>query len=111
MNLLQRVFGPWKAFPDTPGEVTRPTTGKPRVPPHIQTLIDELTAIGNTDGFLSQNAGGAFDEDRQHRRAREIGEKLHARGGAKLMRRVMDLVDCPTAHHLTAVWHDIGDFK
>ena len=36
-------------------------------------LVDELTAIGLTDGFLSAQPGGNFDEYNRHIRTRNIG--------------------------------------
>jgi Tetratricopeptide repeat len=36
-------------------------------------LIDELTGIGLTDGFLSTQPGGNFDEYNRHTRTRDIG--------------------------------------
>jgi hypothetical protein len=39
----------------------------------LRALTDELVQIGCTEGFLSTQPGGAFDDHNRHRRTREIG--------------------------------------
>jgi tetratricopeptide (TPR) repeat protein len=39
----------------------------------LSALIDELVRIGFTDGFLSTQPGGPFDDQNRHIRTREIG--------------------------------------
>jgi hypothetical protein len=42
----------------------------------IDAYVEELVGIGATDGFVSKQEGGKYDEHRCHRRAREIGTLL-----------------------------------
>jgi hypothetical protein len=51
-------------------------------------FVAELVEIGVREGFLSTFAGGVFNEDFRHKRAREIGYLLNEKGGMRLMRRV-----------------------
>ena len=55
-------------------------------------LIDELTGIGLTDGFLSTRPGGNFDEYNRHLRTRDIGAliaRIGKRGVVKADGRVL----------------------
>jgi tetratricopeptide (TPR) repeat protein len=55
-------------------------------------LIDELTGIGLTDGFLSTWPGGNFDEHNRHLRTRDIGgliARIGERGVVKADGRVL----------------------
>ena len=50
-------------------------------------LVAELLTIGKMEGFLADEAGGKFDEDRRNIRALEIGERLSEIGGLDLMKK------------------------
>jgi TPR repeat len=55
-------------------------------------LIDELTGIGLTDGFLSTRPGGNFDEYNRHLRTRDIGAliaRIGKRGVVKADGRIL----------------------
>ncbi len=54
----------------------------------IDALVDEMVVIGKTDGFLSLEPGGHFDEECRHIRARKIGTILNEKGGLDLMLKV-----------------------
>jgi tetratricopeptide (TPR) repeat protein len=92
----------------------------------LRVLTDELVQIGLTEGFLSTEPGGLFDDHNRHRRARTIGT-LVARMGERgvfnvdgrvlerehLMRFVIKDVEKKMGHHrasvaLTFVWGGIG---
>jgi Tetratricopeptide repeat len=58
----------------------------------LMALIDELTGIGLTDGFLSTQPGGNFDEYNRHIRTRDIGAliaKVGKRGVVRADGRVL----------------------
>lgn len=50
----------------------------------LDALMDELAQIGFTDGFLSTQPGGRFDDYNRHIRTREIGTLIAAIGQRKL---------------------------
>ena len=76
----------------------------------IGAFVQELNAIGTSDGFLSFRPGGKFNQQCRHIRAREIGMRLNMIGGSSLMRKVYERVDCPKARQLAAAWDEIGDW-
>ncbi len=89
----------------------RRASTRSRVPNEWQSLIDELTTIGNAEGFLSFRAGGRFNDQCRHTRARQIGMQLNMRGGSALMRRIYESVDCTNTRQLAAAWDEIGDWR
>ena len=78
----------------------------------VDRLVAELIAIGQTEGFLSMQAGGNFNEERQHIRAREIGTRLNDIGGKAQMQRAYYIVRATLgitpAMHLEVAWKYIG---
>uniref|UniRef100_A0A7C4XU80 Uncharacterized protein n=1 Tax=candidate division WWE3 bacterium TaxID=2053526 RepID=A0A7C4XU80_UNCKA len=93
--------------------------------PIIEKLINELVEIGRTDGFISKEPGGKFDENHHHTRAREIGEELNRTGGFILMQKVHYRVGALVtpaiqrgSHPITGssgsldlAWNGIGDWR
>ncbi|MHC1783014.1 MAG: hypothetical protein AB9891_09715 [Anaerolineaceae bacterium] len=90
--------------------------GKPPYPsgskPEVDRLTAELIQIGKGDDFLSEHSGGAFDQNCRHKRAREIGGRLDALGGMRLMEyardRVRKQLGVNLATHLEYAWDEIG---
>jgi hypothetical protein len=100
---------------------------------HLRDVIDayaeELIGICAADGFVSEQGGGKFDENRRHRRAREIGATLARVGDSgvfgesgdkytsdKLMAKVMSEVQVrmsfrPETNALRQAWEGIGAWK
>jgi tetratricopeptide (TPR) repeat protein len=92
----------------------------------LSALIDELVQIGFSNGFLSTQPDGPFDEHNRHMRAREIGRLLVAMGergiftangrplgSSQLMRIVVHKVQKKMSYHsnsfsLTCAWEGIG---
>jgi tetratricopeptide (TPR) repeat protein len=92
----------------------------------LSALIDELVQIGCSDGFLSTQPHGPFDEHNRHMRAREIGMLLatigergifmaNAKplGSSQLMGIVVNKVQKKMGYHsnsfrLTCAWEGIG---
>jgi hypothetical protein len=91
----------------TNGEEDTPTSSRLAIRTQFKELVDELTQIGNRDGFLSLEPGWAFDFKGHHARAKEIGRYLNALGGPELVRRAREQVACATAWHLASVWEEI----
>ena len=111
VSFLDRVFG--RATSQAPPSYATRHAGaqaRSQVPADVKALVDELTVIGGTDGFLSFTPGGRFNPQCRHIRAREIGMRLNMMGGSSLMRKVYDRVECPNARHLAAAWGEIGDW-
>jgi hypothetical protein len=108
VNFFERVFSKDKSAAPAPrllGDAQRY-----QVPPEYRPYVDELTAIGNGQGFLSFKPGGLFNAQCRHIRAREIGMRLNMAGGSVLMRKVYDRVDCRNLRQLGAAWEGIGDW-
>jgi hypothetical protein len=81
--------------------------------PEGDRLVAELIEIGFRDDFIGGQAGGKFDHRRYHRRAREIGSRLHELGGMKLMLAAgyrVRAVSGPLARHLEFAWAGIGEW-
>ncbi|MDT8899326.1 MAG: hypothetical protein ACPLUL_09370 [Thermanaerothrix sp.] len=80
--------------------------------PEVERLIEELIQIGQRDDFLAERPGGAFNAYCRHRRACEIGTRLHDLGGVPLMeyvlKRVRKRLGATLATHLSYAWADIG---
>jgi len=85
-------------------------SGPPSRGSEIGAFVQELNAIGVSDGFLSFRPGGKFNQQCRHIRAREIGMRLNMIGGSSLMRKVYERVECPKARQLAAAWDEIGDW-
>lgn len=98
MDFLQNLFRAPPCPPDYRNEVQR--------------LTDELVQIGQSDDFLSERPGGAFNAQSRHRRARAIGERLNEIGGMALMeyvhKRVRKKLGGTLAAHLAYAWSEIG---
>jgi len=77
-------------------------------------LIDTLLKIGQTEDFLSEQPGGAFDRHCHHKKTREIGEKLNALGGYELMEfayeRIRKKLGSSLSDHLEYAWSSIGEW-
>jgi hypothetical protein len=100
---------------------------------HLRDVIDayaeELIGIASTDGFVSEQGGENFDEQRRHRRTRQIGETLARIGDSgvfgesgekytseKLMTKVHSEVQVrmsfrPETNALRPAWEGIGGWK
>jgi hypothetical protein len=82
----------------------------------IERLTAELIAIGKSDGFLSMQPGGKFNEAMRNIRAREIGERLDEIGGFELMQAVGKQVarsfgpGSSQGRELEAAWSGIGSW-
>jgi len=82
----------------------------------VESLTDELIGIGKTDGFLSLQPGGKYNEKKRHIRAFEIGERLNDMGGLELMRKVGYSVaqlfppGSTAGRELEAAWVGIGSW-
>jgi hypothetical protein len=77
-----------------------------------QALFVELINIGRKEDYLSETPGGSFTAQCHHRRAREIGERLHQLGGTALMwqayGRVRRSLGKQLCDHLEYAWTGIG---
>lgn len=100
---------------------------------HLRDVIDayaeELIGICSTDGFVSEQLGEKFDENRRHRRTREIGATLARIGDSgvfgesgekytseKLMTKVFNEVQVRMSFRaetnaLRPAWEGIGSWK
>ena len=100
---------------------------------HLRDVIDayaeELIGICAADGFLSEQGGEKFDDQRRHRRTRDIGAILARIGDSgvfgesgetytseKLMTKVFNEVQVrmsfrPETNALRAAWEGIGGWK
>jgi hypothetical protein len=81
--------------------------------PEVDRLVAELMQIGRTDGYLSMQPGGKFNENCRHIRAREIGEALNKRGGMDLMQAAYYRVRAALpdeARSLESAWGYIGEW-
>ena len=80
----------------------------------VDRLLNELMRIGQTDDFLSERPGGAFNIQCRHLRAIQIGKRLNEIGGGKLMeyslRRVKKKLGKTVFAHLEYAWDDIGQW-
>lgn len=80
----------------------------------VQKLIEDLIKLGKTDDYLSERPAQGFNRQFRSIRAREIGERLHQIGGARLMeyarRRVRKVNGKDSAEHLDYAWADIGEW-
>lgn len=78
----------------------------------VDRMLSELVRIGQTEDFLSERPGGAFNRECRHVRAREIGTRLDEIGGLPLMeyadRFVRRKLGKNLSWHLEAAWKDIG---
>ena len=78
----------------------------------VDRLLNELLRIGKTDDFLSERPGGVFNVQCRHNRAIEIGKRLNAIGGVKLMeyslRRIKKKLGNALYTHLEFAWDDLG---
>ncbi len=110
MSFLDRLFGREKPAPRLPYVSPRLGANGGYMPAEFRAFVDELTAIGRGEGFLSFKPGGRFNQQCRHIRAREIGMRLNMMGGSSLMRKVYERVDCPKARQLAAAWDEIGDW-
>jgi HEAT repeat protein len=79
----------------------------------ISALVEELIEIYRTEGFLSLEPGGAFDDRNHHIRAKQIGRELDALGGLEVMRaagyRVVERTGCYESE-LGYLWSGIGSW-
>lgn len=90
--------------------------GKSLVPPELKPEVDrmaqDLIRIGQTEDFLSERPGGAFNAQSRNIRAREIGKRLNEIGGFELMekiyKRVRKQLGVQLATHLSYAWAEIG---
>jgi len=82
--------------------------------PEVDSLVAELIEIGRSDGFLSMQAGGKFNKNHKHIRAREVGTRLNEIGGMKLMQatgyRVGATLGAGPARELESAWGYIGEW-
>ncbi len=80
----------------------------------VDQLLNELLRIGETDDFLSERPGGAFNIQCRHIRAIQIGKRLYEIGGNKLMeyslRKVKKKLGKTIFAHLEYAWDDIGQW-
>ncbi len=80
----------------------------------VDQLLNELLRIGETDDFLSERPGGAFNIQCRHIRAIQIGKRLYELGGNKLMeyslRKVKKKLGKTIFAHLEYAWDDIGQW-
>jgi hypothetical protein len=80
----------------------------------VDRLLNELLRIGETEDFLSERPGGSFNVQCRHVRAIEIGKRLNAIGGEKLMeyslRKVKKKLGKTIFAHLEYAWDDIGQW-
>lgn len=80
----------------------------------VDRMLSELVRIGQTEDFLSERPGGAFNRECRHIRAREIGKRLDEIGGLRLMeyanRHVRRKLGKNLSWHLEASWKDIGQW-
>jgi hypothetical protein len=78
----------------------------------IDQLSEELINIGITDGFISNNPGGKFNNEMRNFRAIEIGEIIHRRGKLDLMvkvyKKVAGRVGEERSSGLRFAWQGIG---
>lgn len=76
----------------------------------VEKLTPELYHIGLSDGYLSMEQGGKFDDNCRNIRAREIGERLNEMGGCHLMREVHSKIQQMQgpARQLESCWGYIG---
>lgn len=78
-------------------------------------LLEELIKIGKQEDYLSLHRGGDYDRNYHHKRAREIGARLHEIGGLPLMQaaraRVRRKLNPVMAEHLDYCWMEIGDWQ
>jgi hypothetical protein len=86
--------------------------------PEVDKLLRELLVIANTDDFLSEHPGGAFNIQSKHTRARAIGMRLEQINGVELMEWVFNKVKrklgkhgARVAEHLGYCWNDMGKWK
>lgn len=95
----------------------------------LSALTDELVRIGCSDGFLSTQPDGTFDDRNRHTRARAIGALIaeigqrgifkvdgHVLTSPMLMAIVMNMVQRKMGHHrssttLKFVWDGIGNWR
>jgi hypothetical protein len=80
----------------------------------VDRLLNELLRIGETDDFLSERPGGAFNIQCRHVRAIQIGKRLKEIGGSKLMeyslRKIKKKLGKTIFAHLEYAWDDIGQW-
>jgi hypothetical protein len=78
----------------------------------IDRMTEELIKIGAVEDYLSERPGGSFNMDCRHRRACEIGKRLHEIGGIKIMEDALKRVTKKNGKvlgmHLSYAWKDIG---
>jgi hypothetical protein len=98
------------------GQASRAKDGMTRFACYVAELckigVDWTLQPGEaSSGFFQKNS--PLDH-RHHPRAREIGQELHAWGGAQTMRQaaaaVSDVLGGQAAHDLSACWHGVGDW-
>ena len=79
--------------------------------PEADPLLEELMKIGQTCDFIS-DPGGNYNENGQHRRAREIGITLNRIGGIELMQAIYYRISVglspARARSLEFAWSYIG---
>lgn len=89
-----------------------PCPGNARI--EVDRLVGDLLRIGETEDFLSERPGGAFNMQCRHVRAIEIGKRLNEIGGEKLMeftlRRVRKKLGKTIFAHLEYAWDDLGQW-
>ncbi len=75
-------------------------------------LVEELITIGRTDGFISDDPGGKFNDVMRHQRAIEIGALLHQEGKLDLMVEAFKVVAATIGEERTSglrfTWQGIG---
>lgn len=81
----------------------------------VEKIVQELSRIGQKDDYLSLTPGGDYDIHCHHRRARDLGKRLHEIGGASLMiivrKRIKRKHKDMLAEHLDHCWKGIGDWQ
>jgi hypothetical protein len=90
----------------------------PPIPPgsraEVQKIMAELLRIGQTEDFLSEHPGLAYNRDCRHIRTRQLGARLDELGGIQLMgyvhRQVRRKLGKILGEHLEAAWHQVGEW-
>ncbi len=81
----------------------------------VEKLLAELIRIGQTEDFLSEHPGLAYNRDCRHIRTRQIGTRLDELGGLNLMayvyRQVKRKLGKILAEHLEAAWDMVGPWR
>jgi len=80
----------------------------------IEKFLNELMGIGQTDGYLSMQPGGKFNDKSRNIRAIEIGQGLNKIGGMDAMRlagaAIRQFLGSAKARELEYCWDGIGSW-